>query len=235
MYVVIQNMWYMYMCNQMKIIAHRGASKLCEENTIGAFLKASSVRAHGIEMDIQITSDDVLVVKHDTFDKNTGEFTYNAKYDKSIHTSFEDVINITQGKFEKYFLDVKDIRCDSNVIRRLVYCLLLYNLPLDSYIIASFNEFHLRDVCREEKRLGITIPKAYSTGNMDLDMIQPKIDKWAITNAIIYKFQINKEFVEHLNSQGVQVYAYTCNTNALADYCRSCGCSGIITDVPENF
>ncbi len=67
----------------MQIIAHRGASKVCEENTVDAFLRAHEMGADGVELDVQETLDGVLVVRHDTFDKRTGVFTFEMVYDKT--------------------------------------------------------------------------------------------------------------------------------------------------------
>lgn len=50
---------------QTKIIAHRGASSICPENTLPAFQKALGLHADGIELDIHMTQDHVLVVAHD--------------------------------------------------------------------------------------------------------------------------------------------------------------------------
>lgn len=47
------------------IFAHRGASSLALENTFKAFEKARKYCADGIEIDVQRTKDDVLVVYHD--------------------------------------------------------------------------------------------------------------------------------------------------------------------------
>ena len=217
----------------MHIIAHRGASKVCEENTVDAFLRAHEMGADGVELDVQETLDGVLVVRHDTFDKRTGVFTFEMVYDKTVHTSLRDVFCATRGKFQKYFLDIKDVRQDSGVVRRIFQEIIDHEIPLESCILSSFNEFHLRDACEEEKRLGVHVPKAYITGNMEVDMLRSKIDTWGITHAVLYKYQINRVFVTRLRGQGVLVYAYTCNTPALAQYCRSCGCEGIITDTPD--
>ena len=48
-----------------EIIAHRGASRECRENTLGAFTRALEQGAHGIELDVHATSDGVVVVHHD--------------------------------------------------------------------------------------------------------------------------------------------------------------------------
>lgn len=177
----------------MKIIAHRGASKKCEENTIGAFLWASRMRAHGIEFDIQITNDNVLIAKHDTYDKRTGILTYNSNYEKGKHTTLDDVFLTTKGKFETYIFDIKDVRPNSNIVFEIFLCVLRHKIDLERCIFTSFNEFHLRDICRIEKNYKIKIPKAYTTANMDIDMLESKKIKWGINYAVLYKFQINKD------------------------------------------
>lgn len=47
------------------IIAHRGASKYAPENTKSAFEKAIELKADGIETDVQLSKDGVLVIIHD--------------------------------------------------------------------------------------------------------------------------------------------------------------------------
>ncbi len=49
----------------VRIIGHRGASATHRENTLEAFRAASDQGAHGIELDVRRTADDVLVVYHD--------------------------------------------------------------------------------------------------------------------------------------------------------------------------
>jgi glycerophosphoryl diester phosphodiesterase len=51
---------------KIEIIAHRGASRERPENTVAAFVRAVELGADGIELDVHLTADDVLVVHHDT-------------------------------------------------------------------------------------------------------------------------------------------------------------------------
>ncbi|RUL56915.1 MULTISPECIES: glycerophosphodiester phosphodiesterase family protein [Lysinibacillus] len=53
------------MAQGIPIFAHRGASAQALENTLVAFEKARVLGADGIELDIQCTKDDILVVFHD--------------------------------------------------------------------------------------------------------------------------------------------------------------------------
>src|SRR5215475_6599931 len=47
------------------VIAHRGASGTCPENTLAAFRRAQELGAHMIELDVQLTRDGEVVVMHD--------------------------------------------------------------------------------------------------------------------------------------------------------------------------
>lgn len=49
----------------VSIFAHRGASHQAPENTLEAFQKAVDQGVDGIELDVQMTKDQVLVVAHD--------------------------------------------------------------------------------------------------------------------------------------------------------------------------
>lgn len=48
-----------------RVIAHRGGSKESTENTIGAFQRAGKIGAAGIETDVRLTRDGVVVIYHD--------------------------------------------------------------------------------------------------------------------------------------------------------------------------
>ena len=47
------------------VLAHRGASAVCRENTLEAFRRARALGADGVELDVRRTADGVLVVHHD--------------------------------------------------------------------------------------------------------------------------------------------------------------------------
>jgi glycerophosphoryl diester phosphodiesterase len=49
----------------MKIIGHRGAKGLAPENTVASFRRALECGVDGIELDVHLTSDGVLVCTHD--------------------------------------------------------------------------------------------------------------------------------------------------------------------------
>jgi len=56
----------------IQVIAHRGASGTCPENTLAAFRRAEALGAHMIELDVQLTRDREVVVLHDdTLERTT--------------------------------------------------------------------------------------------------------------------------------------------------------------------
>jgi glycerophosphoryl diester phosphodiesterase len=54
------------------VFAHRGGSALAPENTIAAFDRAVALGVHGLELDVRLSRDGVVVVHHDaTLDRTT--------------------------------------------------------------------------------------------------------------------------------------------------------------------
>lgn len=81
-----------------RIIAHRGASSLAPENTMGAFIKAMEVGARWIEFDVDIMGDGTLLVMHDdTLDRTT---TGKGGY---YHLGYSDLRRLDAGR---WFSDV---------------------------------------------------------------------------------------------------------------------------------
>ena len=65
----------------MKVFAHRGFSGKYPENTMMAFKKAAEVGCYGIELDVQLTKDDEIVIMHDeTIDRTTSGTGYIRDY-----------------------------------------------------------------------------------------------------------------------------------------------------------
>lgn len=59
------------------VIAHRGASGLAPENTLAAFKTAIALGADGVEMDVQLSADNRVVVMHDARVNRTTNATGN--------------------------------------------------------------------------------------------------------------------------------------------------------------
>lgn len=95
--------------------AHRGASSYTPENTMPAFRKAIELGANGIELDLQKTKDDKIVIFHDDFidNKSNGkgkikDYTYQELYNLDFGSwfdeKFEDEHIVLFEEFAKEFL-----------------------------------------------------------------------------------------------------------------------------------
>lgn len=63
---------YQWLSDAPLVIAHRGASSVAPENTLPAFELALEAGADGIELDLKLTLDGIVVVHHDqTLDRTT--------------------------------------------------------------------------------------------------------------------------------------------------------------------
>ena len=215
----------------MEIIAHRGSSHKYGDNTMEAFKHASELRC-SIEMDVQITMDKVIICSHNPYCKKTGLMTYKRNYDRHEDVALHDVFS--EVEVPCFIFDIKDTRCNSDMVVNLINLVIKYKI-IHKCIFASFNEFHLRDICEQEKIRNITFRKAYITGNLNVDMFEYKIQRWSLSYIIIYKFQLNKEFVSFVKKYNIKVYVYTCNSEGTFQYCEYCECDGVISDIPEKF
>jgi len=56
----------------VRILAHRGASRVAAENTLAAFVEAAALGADGVELDVHRSADGLLVVHHDAFAPGLG-------------------------------------------------------------------------------------------------------------------------------------------------------------------
>lgn len=77
--------------------AHRGASAYAPENTMAAFRKALQIGANGIELDLQKTKDNKIVIFHDDYidNKSNGkgkieDYTYEKLYQFDFGSWFDD-------------------------------------------------------------------------------------------------------------------------------------------------
>lgn len=218
----------------MRVLAHRGDSKLHGDNNMESFKAAASLGVDGIEMDVCITKDDNLILHHNTVCKNTG-IPINSRNLLQTDLLLEEVFTEFKDDSFEFILDIKDTRVYSNIVRE-IYELCLKHKCLDRCIFASFNEFLLRDLKNIEKITGSKIRKAYITANIQEDLFSSRIDTFSLTHLILYKFQVNQDVVNTCQSKGgVKVYIYTCNTHGLCDYMEALGCDGVISDTPGSF
>lgn len=159
------------MSRQVEIFAHRGAKRVAPENTLPAFQAALDMGVDGIELDVQASKDQVLVVMHNfTVDETTNgqgkvsDFTAAelARLDAGSHFS-PDFAGVGVPTLEQVF-DLVGNRCRVNVeiksldpeggpeVDLLAQMIRQRNL-YDQMIVSSFNPISLIKMRWLDKRV----------------------------------------------------------------------------------
>lgn len=161
----------------MKIWAHRGCSQMYPENTLLAFRKASEIEGlEGIELDIQLTKDDHIVVCHDeTVDRTTdgtGElknFTLTQLKELKIDAgngeyehipTIEEVLDLLDDKMQsgmKLNIELKNSRILYEGMEGKIIELIHGRGLQENVVYSSFNALSLERIRSIDKRAEIGI------------------------------------------------------------------------------
>lgn len=226
--------------------AHRGASFHCPENTMAAFLKAKQLGADGIELDVQLSKDDVPVVIHDyTLHRTTNGYgNVNAKTvielkqldagswfssefrNESIPT-LNEVLRWVKRTNLLINIEIKSRGLKSNLEKRV--CELVMKHKLDNRVfISSFWKSSLKTVKQICPKLSTALLVEHPTQETISVAKQLKVD--AIHPNYRY---ITKAFVQDIKSHQLKIRPYTVNEKIkIATLCKW-NVDGIITDRPD--
>ena len=153
------------------IIAHRGDSTNCPENTMAAFKNALALGADGIELDVRLTRDQKLVVFHDHFlgrtapgSKPVNHYTESEMKNLDVGSWFSSEFQGTQVPtldevFEclpKEFLinvEMKAIIKGMHLISHKVAETVRKHARWGSTLVASFNPISLWELRKHDPRI----------------------------------------------------------------------------------
>lgn len=224
-------------CDTTKIIAHRGVSSLAPENTIPAFEIGIQLNVDYIELDVQKSSDDSLMVIHDATVNGTTEssgqvssYTYAELKQMDAGSWFSDeyigteiptlheVLQLVQGK-AKLCVELKA----SNIEDQAMDLIEGMNM-IDDVVIFSFDLSQLDEV----KNINPNVKVCY---------LSPFMTSGDISQAL----SINAEYlgvgldpgmdnILAAQAAGLEVWNYTINDSRDMLNKMSKGINGIITD-----
>lgn len=225
------------------IIAHRGASAYEPENTLRAFELAIRQGAQMIELDLHATSDQQVVVIHDS----TLDHTTNLKGCVNQHTlaeikqadagkgervpTLEETLDLTQGKVRLY-LEIKDPRAAAGTLRtiRARQC-------QDEVMLASFDIDLMRRLGEEVRdiELGVIL------GNKTLNPVVRfrEAFPWIALRRIKYQtlcMQVELCFgylARRVKASGKKLYVWTANDEKQFARMSALGVNGIVTNFPD--
>ena len=227
--------------------AHRGASGYAPENTLAAFQKAVDLGADGVELDIQLTKDDQIVVIHDeTIDRTSDGKGWVKDYTLEELRAF----NYNRTKPEYKHADIPTMR---EVFELLKPTGLFINIEIktgmvfyekiEEKILALAKEMGMEDrVCYSScnhytvTRIHELKPDAevgflYADGPIDMPSYGVKHGVNALHPAL-YNLQYDG-FVKECKEKGLKLNVWTVNERPYMEMCCQYGVDAIITNYPD--
>ena len=227
--------------------AHRGASAYYPENTMLSFEKALEMGATGIETDVQLTKDGVLVLIHDEMVNRTtnGEgfvkdYTYRElnkldarawkgeEFAGAKIPTVEELIYLTLDKNVIVNFEIKNgIVIYEDIEQKLIDIIYKHKINR-KVILSSFNHYSI-DKCNK-------ISKGINTGILYMEGIYKPYNyaKTVGANAIHPHFQaINEEVIKETQKHRTQINVFTVDNEEKMKFLLDMKVDGIITNCPD--
>lgn len=238
----------------MPFYAHRGVSAHLPENTLAAFARAIELGVAGIELDVQLSSDNVPVVIHDdTADRTTNgtghitEFTatqlglLDAGAGQFVPT-LAQVLNLAAGKL-RVNIELKDSNSAGPVAEVVAGV-----RDLD-WFASSSDWDALAEMGRRAPGAKV-YPLCVGTFEKMQPLLPTGVDKddfagrdlaaaleFALHNGAegvsIWEAGLDREDIERIHGAGLQAWVWTINDPIRAQELLDMGADGICTDDPE--
>ncbi len=230
-----------------KIWAHRGASGYAPENTMEAFALAVEQRADGVELDVQLTKDQRLVVIHDeTVDRVSMQHGYVKdfewkdlckipvnrtipEYKEVFIPSLEEVYQLLKGSHLTINVELKTSVIWYPKIEEKVLELTKKMGMLERVIFSSFNHTSVKKIkeIEPEAKTGIL----YSDILYQAAEYSQKVEADALHPVFYHRYM--EEVWKEYQKSGIPLHIWTVNTeDAMKDLIRE-DVAAIITNYPD--
>lgn len=232
-----------------KVIAHRGASLYAPEHTAIALEKAIQMKADYVEIDVQLSKDNHLILFHDfTVNRTTNGTGYinqlTLKELKCLdagswfHPSFKGLQVLTleealerYSRQIKFLIEIKNPHLHPTIENRLAKTLFnkLPNTILNETIVQSFDLNSIKLINKYLPQLQTGLLR-----NFDSKISKQAIKKWAkhVNYLNPHFLTINSELVDDLHRNGLKVFPWVVNNQEIAMKMFSFNVDGIITNNP---
>ncbi len=223
------------------VIAQRGASADCPENTIPAFEKAIELGADMIEINVHQTADKKIIVMYDeTVDRTTngsGKIAelnsdyiatldagswFNSKFSGTKVPFLDDVLKIANGKIT-VDIEIKCSGCAEEILK-----IVENNQMEDKVIISSFNFEELKLLYSKNSKIKI----CPLLDEIDLYFEHTQLYENFIPFAVIFKWNGRPDY-KIIQADNIPVFSYTINDEESINTAIDLGVEGIITNKPD--
>ena len=227
--------------------AHRGASGYAPENTLAAFQKAVDLGADGVELDIQLTKDDQIVVIHDeTIDRNSDgkgwvkdytleelrAFNYNRTKPEYKHAdipTMREVFELLKPTGLFINIEIKTGVVFYEKIEEKILALTKEMGMEDRVCYSSFNHYTVTRI--HELKPDAEVGFLYADGPIDMPSYGVKHGVNALHPAL-YNLQYDG-FVKECKEKGLKLNVWTVNERPYMEMCCQYGVDAIITNYPD--
>lgn len=226
---------------ETQITAHRGSSKTAPENTMAAIEAAVVELADFVELDVQMTSDGIVVLGHDASLKRVAgvnraisSFTWEELQGLDVGSWFSEefageripslveAMELCRGRISLN-IEIKNVGRDSLLPAEVVRLILENGMEEQCVVTStSFNYLEQVKAMAPELRTGYIISAAY--GNF---YSSDAVDFISIRSSFV-----NETLVEKAHAQGKTIHAWTVNTKSEMERLRMLGVDNLITDYP---
>jgi glycerophosphoryl diester phosphodiesterase len=246
----LENIFILYFIGDDSMVinyAHRGASGYYPENTMLSFEKALGMGCTGIETDVHMTKDGVLILMHDEMVNRTTDgtgfikdYTYSEikKLDagswmseefKNVRVpSAEELLLLVREKDVVVNIEIKSgIIIYDNIEEKLIELIHNYNME-DRVIFSSFNHYSMVKCKEIDKNIktgllygeGLYKPEKYAR-YVGADALHPNF------------YALNREIISGIKEEGILINTYTVNDVNYMKYFLDMKVEGIITNYPD--
>jgi len=231
------------------IIGHRGASDVAPENTRSAIEAAISGGCDGIEIDVQMTRDQIPILYHDrTLHK------INGRLKRVSNQDFEQLLKLDWGKWFSGEYEGEQLLSLTDVLKDYASRTRLF-LEVKSRAPERRNGHTLRLTEIVTDMLGTLVPDPFRHHiaflSFDIDILRHahrlESERTYVWNMEKIEFTVLPDFiaaicvpvkkltsrlVQEVHGKGKQVMTYTCNTSRQADIALETGADVLMTDRP---
>ncbi|MEG0504391.1 MAG: glycerophosphodiester phosphodiesterase, partial [Raoultibacter sp.] len=222
-----------------EITAHRGGSRNAPENTLAAFQQAIDEGADWVELDVQQTSDGVLMVMHDANLKRT------TGLDKEFwQVTYDEIKNLDNGSwFAPAFaqervctLEEALALCKDKIKMSIEVKPDGHGVDLEEKTVALINEYDMKD---QVVVASITYDSLVRVKNADPSMrtMYDMTLAYGLISEIEYvdyfsvdDFFVTQELVNNVRDAGKIIYAWTVNDPTNIARLIEYGVDGLVTD-----
>nr|WP_320000332.1 glycerophosphodiester phosphodiesterase family protein [uncultured Draconibacterium sp.] len=230
------------------IIGHRGAAALAPENTLASIQKAIDVGVDIVEIDVQRTSDNVIIVLHDkSIDRTTNgsgktiDLTYEQILSKNIVDkegnvtnyfipTLEEVLKLVQGQ-SKLLIEIKNgSELYPGIEHEIVNIVNKFNAK-SWCIIQSFEDDILEKV--HEIDPDFILHKLFYGNFLGFGLKRKDLSQYShISSFNSFNLLTSKRFVNKIHKEGKTVFVWTVNKEKKMKKAINKNIDGIISDNP---